>query len=330
MSEYHPPLRATPAHAFDAIKRRTITPLDTPALRVSASMTAFAPAASALKFPLSPEETAAHVRVALEEDAAFNDISTLATVVSTRHVRCTVVARKDGVIAGVPLALEAFRQLDTSITIRVEAEDGTHVQAGSILLHLTGHARGILSAERVALNYLQHLSAIASLTARYVAMVKGFPTQILDTRKTTPGWRRLEKYAVRAGGGHNHRLDLRSGVLIKDNHLAAINGDIAGAVARSRGLAAPGTPIQVECDSLEQVDAALAAGADWLLLDNMAVEILHDAVGRAKGRAVTEASGGVTLDTVRSIAATGVDRISIGALTHSAPALDLALDFDGL
>ena len=319
MSEYHPPLRATPAHPFESIKRRTITPLDTPAL-----------IASAPGFPLSPDETTAHVRHALDEDEAFNDISTLATVVSTRHVRSTIVARKGGVVAGIPLAVEAFRQLDASITIRIDAEDGTHVNAGDVLLHLTGHARGILSAERVALNYLQHLSGIATLTARFAALVRGTNAQILDTRKTTPGWRRLEKYAVRAGGGRNHRLDLRSGVLIKDNHLAAINGDIAAAVTRSRALAAPGTPIQVECDTLQQVDAALAAGADWLLLDNMSVEMLRDAVSRAKGHAITEASGGVTLDKVRSIAETGVDRISIGALTHSAPALDLALDFEGL
>jgi nicotinate-nucleotide pyrophosphorylase (carboxylating) len=319
MSEYHPPLRATPASPFEAIKRRTITPLDTPAIRVSA-----------LQFPLSPAETTAHVRAALDEDAAFNDISTLATVVSTRHVRSTIVARRDGVVAGIPLAVEAFRQLDAGITIRVEAEDGTHVQAGDVLLHLTGHARGILSAERTSLNYLQHLSGIATLTSRFVALVKGSGAQILDTRKTTPGWRKLEKYAVRAGGGRNHRLDLRSGVLIKDNHLAAVNGDIAAAVSRSRALAAPGTPIQVECDTLDQVDAALAAGADMLLLDNMPIATLRDAAARAKGRAITEASGGVSLETVRNIADAGVDRISIGALTHSAPALDLALDFEGL
>ncbi len=319
MSEYHPPLRRTPSTPFDAIKRRTITPLDTPAVR-----------ANALNFPLSLEETTAHVRLALDEDQAFNDVSTLATVVSTRHVRSTIVARREGVVAGIPLAVEAFRQLDAGITIRVDAEDGTHVQAGEVLLHLTGHARGILSAERVALNYLQHLSGIATLTARFVALVMGSGAQILDTRKTTPGWRKLEKYAVRAGGGRNHRIDLRSGVLIKDNHLVAINGDIAAAVARSRGLAAPGTPIQVECDTLEQVDTALAAGADMLLLDNMSVDMLREAVSRAKGRAITEASGGVTLDKVRAIADSGVDRISIGALTHSAPALDLALDFEGL
>jgi len=319
MSEYHPPLRATPAHGFQAFKPRTITPLDTPAIRVTT-----------LQFPLSAPEVTAVVRAALDEDEAFNDVSTLATVVSTRHVRSTIVARRAGVIAGVALAVEAFRQLDASITIRVDVEDGSHVQAGDVILHLTGHARGMLSAERVALNFLQHLSGIATLTAKFVALVHGSGAQILDTRKTTPGWRKLEKYAVRCGGGRNHRLDLRSGVLIKDNHIASVNGDIAAAVSRSRAIAAPGTPIQVECDTLEQVDQALAAGADWLLLDNMTPDTLREAVSRAQSRATTEASGGVTTETVRVIAECGVDRISIGALTHSAPALDLALDFDGL
>jgi nicotinate-nucleotide pyrophosphorylase (carboxylating) len=319
MSSFHPPLRPTPPTSHMAVAPRTITPLDTRAVTVST-----------LAFPLSADETAARVRVALQEDEAFNDISTLATVVSTRHVRCSIVARRDGVIAGIPLAVDAFRQLDTNVTIRIEAEDGTRVKAGDTVMALTGHARGMLSAERTALNYLQHLSGIATLTCRFADAVKGTGAQILDTRKTTPGWRTLEKYAVRAGGGTNHRLDLRSGVLIKDNHLAAIGGDIAMAVARARALALTGTPVQVECDTLAQVDAAVAAGADWVLLDNMSLDQLREAVSRCRGRVVTEASGGVSLDTVRAIAETGVDRISIGALTHSAPALDLGLDFDGL
>jgi nicotinate-nucleotide pyrophosphorylase (carboxylating) len=257
-------------------------------------------------------------------------VSTLATVVSSRHVRSAIVARRDGVIAGVPLAVEAFRQLDSAVTIRVEAYDGTRVKAGDIVMHISGHARGMLSAERTALNYLQHLSGIATLTSRFVEAIKGTSAHILDTRKTTPGWRALEKYAVRAGGGTNHRMDLRSGVLIKDNHLAAIGGDIAMAVSRARGLAMSGTAIEVECDTLEQVDAAVAAGADWVLLDNMTLDQLREAVARCRGRVITEASGGVTLDTVRRIADTGVDRVSVGVLTHSAPALDLGLDFDGL
>jgi nicotinate-nucleotide pyrophosphorylase (carboxylating) len=318
MSDYHPPLRQTPPKGI-AVQPRTITPLGTPAVQKEPG-----------GFPLSPAETKSLVKQALDEDQAFNDISTLATVVSTRHVRAAVVARKDGVICGVPLACEAFRQLDKSITIRIEAEDGTRVKKGNVLLSLSGHARGILSAERVALNYMQRLSGIATLTARFVDMVAGTNARILDTRKTTPGWRKLEKYAVRMGGGLNHRMDLRSAVLIKDNHLAAIGGDIAQAVTRARGLARKDTPIQVECDTLEQVEQALEAGADSILLDNMSLDQLKAAVELCRNRATTEASGGVTLDTVRKIAETGVDRISVGALTHSPPALDVALDFDGL
>jgi len=319
MSAFHPPLRPTPPASHPAVAPRTITPLDVRALTPSAS-----------GFPLSAEETTARVRGALQEDEAFNDVSTIATVTGTRHVRGAIVARRAGVIAGIPLAVEAFRLLDPAITVRVDAEDGTHVKAGDPVLVLTGHARGMLSAERTALNFLQRLSGIATLTSRFVDAIKGSRAQILDTRKTTPGWRTLEKYAVRAGGGTNHRLDLRSGVLIKDNHLAALGGDIATAVARAREVAVPGTPIQVECDTIAQVEAAVAAGADWVLLDNMSLDQLRDAVARCAGRVVTEASGGVTLDTVRAIAETGVDRISVGALTHSAPALDLGLDFDGL
>ena len=319
MSAFHPPLRPTPSNGSPATTPHTITPFGT---------RPFQP--STLAFPLSDTEIAAQVRVALQEDQAFNDVSTLATVVSSRHVRSAIVARRDGVLAGVPLAVEAFRQLDSAVTIRVDVEDGTRVKAGDTIMHISGHARGMLSAERTALNYLQHLSGIATLTGRFVDAVAGTTAQILDTRKTTPGWRALEKYAVRAGGGINHRLDLRSGVLIKDNHLAAIGGDIAMAVSRARGLAQSGTAIEVECDTLEQVSAAIAAGADWVLLDNMSLEQLREAVSRCRGQVITEASGGVTLDTVRRIAETGVDRISVGALTHSAPALDLGLDFDGL
>jgi nicotinate-nucleotide pyrophosphorylase (carboxylating) len=298
---------------------RTITPLGITTVDIPV-----------LPFPLTDAEITVQVRVALHEDQAFNDVSTVATVATTRHVRSAILARRDGVIAGVPLAVEAFRQLDSAVSIRVEAYDGTRVKAGDVVMHVSGHARGMLSAERTALNYLQHLSGIATLTSRFVDAVAGTSALILDTRKTTPGWRALEKYAVRAGGGTNHRMDLRGGVLIKDNHLAAIGGDIAMAVSRARGLALSGTVIEVECDTLEQVDATIAAGADAVLLDNMSLEQLSEAVARCRGRVITEASGGVTLDTVRRIAETGVDRISVGALTHSAPALDFGLDFDGL
>lgn len=297
---------------------RMITPLSIPAYDADA----------ALKFPLKQPDLQRTVQSALEEDQAFNDVTTIATVVSDRRARATLVARAQGTIAGMPLALEALRLLDPKVAIRVEREDGWPVSDGEPLAFVTGHARGMLAAERVALNYLQRLSGIATLTARFVAAVAGTKAQILDTRKTTPGWRLLEKYAVRAGGGVNHRMDLASAVLIKDNHLAACDGDVALAVRRVRELAAPGVPIEVECDRPEQVTAALDAKADIILLDNMDVDSMRECVAMVAGRAKVEASGGVTLATARDIAETGVDWISVGALTHSAPALDLAFDFD--
>ncbi|HEU4631810.1 MAG TPA: carboxylating nicotinate-nucleotide diphosphorylase [Gemmatimonadaceae bacterium] len=279
-------------------------------------------------FPLSNGELRRVVREALDEDNAFNDLTTAATVVSDRHARGRLVAREPGVVAGVPLAVEAFRQLDPKVTIRIDAEDGTRVAPGTTVLFLSGHARGLLSAERVALNFLQRLSGVASYTRRFVDAVQGTGARIYDTRKTTPGWRKLERYAVRAGGGVNHRFDLASAVLVKDNHLAALDGDIRLAVQRARELSPPGTEIEIECETREQVEAAVAAGADIVLLDNMEPALMAECVRLAKGRAITEASGGVTLHTARRIAETGVDRISVGALTHSPPALDLALDLD--
>ncbi len=297
---------------------RTITPLSSPAVI----------AADTLRFPYSQDELTQLVKAALDEDGAFNDLTTIATVVSDRHARARLVARATGVLCGVPLAVEAFRQLDDKITIRVDHEDGSELEPGSSVLYLSGHARALLAAERVALNFMQRLSGIASLTARYVDAVRGTRARILDTRKTTPGWRLLEKYAVRAGGGVNHRLNLSSAVLIKDNHLAAVDGDVAVAVRRARDIAPAGTKVEVECDNIDQVRAALDTGADIIMLDNMTPAQMANCVKLVSGRAITEASGGVTLETVRAIAETGVDWISVGALTHSAPSLDLALDFE--
>jgi nicotinate-nucleotide pyrophosphorylase (carboxylating) len=298
---------------------RTITPLSVPALN-SATAT--------LRFPLTRETLDALVRSSLQEDGAFNDITTIATVVSSRRSRARLVARQSGVVCGIALGLEAFRLLDEKVSIRVEHEDGMRVRSGEPILFVTGHARALLSAERVALNFMQHLSGIASLTARYVDEVKGTGAKILDTRKTLPGWRSLEKYAVRAGGGTNHRMDLATGVLIKDNHLAALDGDVTKAVRRARELAPADVKIEVECDRLDQVERAVAAGADIVLLDNMPVEVMAECVRVVNGAAILEASGGVTLSTVRRIAETGVNWISIGGLTHSAPSMDLALDFE--
>lgn len=297
---------------------RMITPLSVPAYDGDTQ----------LKFPLKQHELQKLVRAALDEDQAFNDITTIATVVSDRRARATLVARGSGTVCGMALALEAFRLLDPKASIRVDREDGWRVAKGDPLLFVTGHTRALLGAERVALNFMQKLSGIATLTARFVDAVGGTNAGILDTRKTTPGWRVLEKYAVRVGGGVNHRMDLASSVLIKDNHLAACDGDVALAVRRVRETAPAGTEIEVECETAEQVRAAIDAGAHIVLLDNMSLEKLRECVGIAAGRVKTEASGGVNLSNVRAIAEAGVDWISVGGLTHSAPALNLALDFD--
>lgn len=282
--------------------------------------------AGALRFPYARLMTESIVRAALEEDAADNDITSIATVVTERRARGQIVARERGVIAGIPLAREAFRQRDAKASVRTTVKDGQIVVAGAEVMFVTASPRGLMSAERVALNYMQRLSGIATLTREFVDAVAGTGVRILDTRKTTPGWRRLEKYAVRAGGGMNHRMDLGSAFLIKDNHLAALEGDVGMAVSRAREID-PQKPVEVECDSLDQVKAAIEARAEIIMLDNMSIPDLRSAVTLIDGRAVTEASGGVTLDTVREIAETGVDWISVGALTHSARALDLGLDF---
>lgn len=297
---------------------RTITPLSVPSVDGT----------GVLRFPLGHGQLNVLVKSALDEDGAFNDLTTIATVVSDRRARAKLVARESGVICGVPLALEAFRVLDPKIAIRVDIEDGMRVEGGAEVLMLSGHARGLLSAERVALNFMQRLAGIASLTRRFVDAVAGTKAKILDTRKTLPGWRALEKYAVRAGGGVNHRFDLSSAVMIKDNHLAAVEGDVGLAVRRAREMSPAGTKVEVECDTIEQVRAAIEAKADIIMLDNMAPALMQECVALVGGRATVEASGGVNLSTVRAIAESGVDWISVGALTHSPPALDLALEFD--
>jgi len=296
---------------------RRVTPMSMPAIDSSGP----------LRFPLDQKELSALVRSALDEDGAFDDVTTIATVVSDRRIRGTLAARGTGVIAGMALAIEAFRILVPKVSIRMDVEDGGRVKKGASVAYLTGHARGLLSAERVALNFLQHLSGIATLTSKYVDAVAGTRAKILDTRKTLPGWRRLEKYAVLAGGGMSHRFNLSAAVLIKDNHLAAVDGDVMLAIQRVRQYA-PGKHIEVECDRIEQVAQAIEAKADIILLDNMPPEQLRECVDLVAGQAIIEASGGVNLESVRAIAETGVDWISIGKLTHSAPALDLALDFD--
>ena len=210
--------------------------------------------------------------------------------------------------------------------MRVDTEDGKRAMRGETVVYITGHARAMLSAERVALNFLMRLSGIATLTSRYVDAVRGTGVRILDTRKTTPGWRSLEKYAVRAGGGTNHRMDLSSSVLIKDNHLAAVDGHVEIAIRRARELAPAGARIEIECITVDQVGAAAAAGANIILLDNMPLELMRECVRVTAKRAELEASGGVTLDRIPELASTGADFVSVGALTHSAPAADISFE----
>lgn len=280
------------------------------------------------QFPLDDAAIVSLVQDALDEDAAARDITTIATVLPGQRARAQLVARQAGIVCGVPLALAAFRLSDPEVTVRVDAEDGTPVPRGATILFVSGRARGLLAAERTALNFMQRLSGIATLTRRFVDAAAGTRAAITDTRKTTPRYRALEKYAVRCGGGVNHRFDLAEAVLIKDNHLAAVGGDVAVAVRRARDYAPAGMHVQVECDGVAQVRAAVDAGADSVLLDNMDAATLRESVAIARGRCITEASGGVSLETVRAIAEAGVDRISVGALTHSPPAMNLALDFE--
>ena len=280
---------------------------------------------------LNPEDVLAAVQLALAEDVGAGDITSLATVPDHTTATAVMVAREPLVVAGLPVAEAVFRQVAPALEITSRAADGDRVEARQPLMRIGGAARSILTAERVALNFLQRLSGIATLTRQYVDAIQGACATILDTRKTTPGLRRLEKYAVECGGGRNHRFGLFDMVLIKDNHLAALRdalpNPVAAAVQRAREQY-PGVRVEVEADTLEQVDLALDAGVDVVLLDNMTLVQLRLAVQKARGRALTEASGGVNLGTVRAIAETGVDFISVGALTHSARAVDIALDFE--
>ena len=280
---------------------------------------------------LTTDEIRRAVQAALAEDIGSGDVTTLATVPETISFRAAMVAREPLVLAGIAFARAAFEELSASVRIEQQVQDGAAAAAGSTLMSVSGPAHAILTAERVALNFVQRLSGVASLTAAYVEAVKLTSAQILDTRKTTPGWRHFEKYAVSCGGGRNHRAGLFDLVLIKDNHLAALAGEkpnpIAAAIQRARARY-PQLRVEVEADHLEQVAQAVEAGADIILLDNMSPALLRDAVRLVAGRAKTEASGGVNLQTVRAIAETGVNFISVGALTHSARAVDIALDFE--
>ncbi|MER9203304.1 carboxylating nicotinate-nucleotide diphosphorylase [Mesorhizobium sp. M0933] len=269
------------------------------------------------------------VRAALLEDLGrAGDLTTEAIVPKERQAGTVLAARQSGVVAGLDLAMLAFRLIDPDIEISVERADGSNVMDGEVIASVVGPARAILTAERTALNFLCHLSGIATATASIVAAVRGYGAKIVCTRKTTPGLRAVEKYAVRAGGGSNHRFGLDDAILIKDNHIA-IAGGVRPALERARRRAGHLVKIEVEVDTLAQLEEVLGFAPDAVLLDNMCLADLRRAVAIVGGRAITEASGGIASDTARAIAATGVDLISVGRLTHSAPILDIGLDYWG-
>ena len=269
------------------------------------------------------------VKSALAEDVGSGDVTTMSLIDQDSFASGVIVAKEPLVVAGVDLAIASFRELEKSIDFSVEVLDGQDGDFFQPLIRIHGPARALLTAERTALNFIQRLSGIATLTAKFVQQVSGTNTKILDTRKTIPGWRVLEKYAVACGGGINHRFGLYDQVMIKDNHLVAVGGNIKKAVKCTRENY-PKFKIEVEADTVQQAKTAAEAGADIILLDNMSCEELSQSIELISGRSKTEASGGITIDTVREIAETGVDYISIGALTHSAPAVDIGFDFDQL
>jgi nicotinate-nucleotide pyrophosphorylase (carboxylating) len=274
---------------------------------------------------MDPADIAAAVDVALAEDIGQGDLTTRATVPGDAQLKASMVAREYMVVAGMPIVEEIVKRLVPNARIKILATDGTAVSPGDVLVELEGPAEGLLTAERTALNSVQFLSGIATLTNAYVTEILGTKATLLDTRKTVPGLRNLSKYAVRCGGGTNHRIRLDDGILIKDNHIA-VAGDIATAVRAAKSHNFGGIKIQAECDTLEQVQEALDAGADSLLLDNMPPPVLRQAVDLIQGQIPLEASGGVNLKTIRDIADTGVDFISVGAITQRAPAVDIGLD----
>ncbi|MFF2271121.1 carboxylating nicotinate-nucleotide diphosphorylase [Agromyces sp. NPDC058136] len=269
------------------------------------------------------------VTMALDEDAPWGDLTSETLIPKHATATAELVAREPGVLSGIEVFAAAFRLVDPAIVVEPLAADGEPFAAGQTLARVSGSARGILRAERVGLNLLQRMSGIATLTARYVAEASGTRARIVDTRKTTPGLRSLERQAVRDGGGRNHRRSLSDAIMAKDNHLAVLTAggaDLASALREARERMPHTAHLEVEVDRVEQIDAVLAGGADTIMLDNFTTDELREGVARIAGRAVVEASGGVNLDTVAAIAATGVDVISVGALTHSVRSLDLGLD----
>ena len=303
----------------------TATHLSSNASPVSTVSNAANVSNTSIVWQMDPMALDARLRDFLQEDIGHVDLTATLMVDEAMTGRFEMRAREPMTIAGLAVAARVFSLYDAGIDIERLAADGQTVPEGAVLMRLQGPARSLLTVERTALNLIQHLSGIATLTARYVERIAGTGAQLVDTRKTTPGLRALEKHAVACGGGRNHRLGLDSGVMLKDNHIAVCGG-IAEAVARARSRVPVLTRIEVECDRLDQVEEALAAGADVIMLDNMPVETMRRAVELVNGRVPLEASGGVRLETIRDIAETGVDFISVGRITQSAPAVDIGLD----
>ncbi len=271
------------------------------------------------------------VQQALAEDIGAGDITTTALIPADARVHALIIARQKLVVAGLPLAEMVFTELDPTLIIHRETGEGDTVEDGTILMHVEGRARPILTGERTALNFLQHLCGIATYTARFVSAVKERQTVILDTRKTIPGFRKLQKYAVQMGGGRNHRFGLYDSILIKDNHLAVVAGGGEGRISRAARLSRDAFPrheVEIEVETMEEVREALDAGAEAILLDNFSPEELSEAVELARGKARLEASGGIDLQSISAVAASGIDSISLGCLTHSAPGADIALDLE--
>jgi nicotinate-nucleotide pyrophosphorylase (carboxylating) len=271
------------------------------------------------------------IQRALDEDVSWGDVTTDNSVPADQWSRAVLLAKQDGVLCGGRVFAETLTMVNAAAKVDLLVPDGAAIKSGDVAARIEGPTRALLTGERTALNFVQRLSGIATVTAAFVARLHGLPTRLIDTRKTSPGLRVLEKYAVRVGGGYNHRFNLSDGVLLKDNHLAALRNrglDLAAAIQVIKQRIPHTMKVEVEVTSLEQIDAALAGGADVVLLDNMSNADMREAVHRIGGRALTECSGTVTLETVRERAETGVDLISSGALTHSAKALDLSLEVD--
>jgi nicotinate-nucleotide pyrophosphorylase (carboxylating) len=283
------------------------------------------------KVQLSEEQIAGIIDRALAEDVSHGDVTSEAIIPSDLQAKVTVLVKAAGVLAGIEVARQVFRRVDPSLEVDVMVKDGTAVQSGDIVATVSGRATSILKAERVALNFLQRLSGIASETARYVSETEGYDVRITETRKTTPGLRALEKYAVRLGGGQNHRFHLGDGVLIKDNHLAALRAlgmSLKEIVARAKQNAPEGMKVEVEVSTVTEAAAAIEGGVDIILLDNMSPDEMRQVVALTPPHVKTEASGGITLADVSAVAAAGVDFISVGALTHSVKALDISLELE--